>query len=639
MTAHSDSPLLESQLRISLVPWVLVVALALSRTSAAQEAEEDEAGEGDVELETGQGEQGEYQLRGPGDVATPEELFGTGGDSAEPGGDGAEPDSATPEDELSLDLDIEGEGEAEAEGGTGSRELPPVHPVESIEEARLRWFFVGPYYQGIRGEEGVRLFFPVYFQRWTLDGRRELAVLPFYWRSRGPAQGQGTDVAFPFVWSYRRPDSRTLVIANVYRHRGASSAHTGVAPLAFWGHTAELSYQVGFPLFWRFDWTGDDRSFLLAGLWFDHQTGEGAYRRGLFPLVWIGERQGRGYGLGLPLVYHFWNNETGRTTTVVPPVAVRTYTDGYAFSLAPVLFFRHQETSSDLTLFPLFYYGWNDSGRRTFVSPLAWYHGRTGVRMGGALLYHFARRPHSRFDGFIPFYLRGSDSQLGTSWQYIFPIIYSSADPVRRRTVLFPVVWDFENRHVRRTTAVMPLMLHTRRLDIRQHTTWVVPTFQYSVRPDGWSFNFHPIAYFNRTGDRSHQVVAPLFWRFAAPESTSTIFFPFYWSFARGDSTTSIFFPLVFRGTSPDRTWTAVLNTVYTSGNHGGVPYWSFSFFPFFRVARPAPGDLEWDILLGLTGYGRRGDRRWVDVFWVPVELAPRATEATIATLGDEQAF
>jgi hypothetical protein len=185
----------------------------------------------------------------------------------------------------------------------------------------------------------------------------------------------------------------------------------------------------------------------------------------------------------------------------------------------------------------------------------------------------------------------------------------------------------------------MPLMLHTRRLDIRQHTTWVVPTFQYSVRPDGWSFNFHPIAYFNRAGDRSHQVVAPLFWRFASPSSTSTIFFPFYWSFARGDSTTSIFFPLVFRGTSPDRTWTAVLNSVYTSGNHAGVPYWSFNFFPLFRVARPAPGDLEWDILLGLAGYGRRGDRRWADVFWVPVELTPRADEATIAILDDERAF
>jgi hypothetical protein len=187
---------------------------------------------------------------------------------------------------------------------------------------------------------------------------------------------------------------------------------------------------------------------------------------------------------------------------------------------------------------------------------------------------------------------------------------------------------------------VLPLMLHTRRLDIRQHTTWVVPTFQYSVRPDGFSFNFHPIAYFSRDGaDRSHQVVAPLFWRFARPTSTTTIFVPFYWSFARGDSSTSVFFPFLFRGTSPDRRWTAVLNSVYVSGNRGGVPYWSFNFFPLFRVARPAPGDIEWDILLGMAGYGRRGDRRWVDVFWVPVEVGPRGDEAAIAGLDDGDRF
>jgi hypothetical protein len=253
--------------------------------------------------------------------------------------------------------------------------------------------------------------------------------------------------------------------------------------------------------------------------------------------------------------------------------------------------------------------------------------------MGGALLYHFTRRPQSRFDGFIPLYMRGSNSQLGTRWQYIFPIVYTGSTPVQRRTVLFPLVWDFENRHQSRTTAVMPLMLHHRRHDENRHTTWVLPTFQYSVRPEGYSFNFHPLLYINRDGtDRSHQVVAPIFWRFARPDSTTTILFPLYWDFTRGDSRTSIFFPFVFRGTSPNRTWTAVLNTVYTSGQRNGVNYWTFNFFPFFSVGRPSPNDIQWQLLLGLFGYGRRGSRRWVDVFWVPVEIGGNDDELVAAT-------
>ena len=593
-----------------------MLSLSLAPTAFAQVGAGDE-----LQLDGADGpeEEGEYQLRGPEDVTSPDEFLRNLESTDEPEDQDEpedEPETAPEETvpEVSLELDLE-------EGDEEEGELPPVHPVEPEQEERLRWLLIPPYYQGIRGEAGTRLFFPFFFQRWTLEGRRDLLVFPFYWRSRGPAEGQGSDVAFPLVWSFRNPERRTWVIGNVYWSRGEEANHTGIAPLLFWGETeGGLSYQVGFPLYWRF-MQEDGTGFTLASLWFDHQMDGEEYRRGVFPFVWIGERQGRGYALGLPLFYHFWNRPEGSTTTVVPPVYVRQYADGYGFGIAPLLFVRRQEESSSVTMLPLFHYRWNNEGRRTLVTPLAWFHRRPGTTMGGALLYHFTRRPHSRFDGFIPFYLRGSNSNEGSRWQYIAPFIYTSSDPVRRRSVFFPVVWDFDNRHRSRTTVVLPLMVHHRRYDERRHTTWVAPTFQYSVRPDGFSFNIHPLVYTSRSGDDSHQVVAPLFFRFNRPDSTSTVFFPFYWDFIRGDSRTSVFFPFVFRGTSPDRQWTAVLNTVYISGERNGVPYWSFNFFPFFRIGRPAPGDIDWQVLLGLFGYGRRGSRRWLDLFWVPVEL------------------
>lgn len=241
--------------------------------------------------------------------------------------------------------------------------------------------------------------------------------------------------------------------------------------------------------------------------------------------------------------------------------------------------------------------------------------------MGGALLYHWMRGPHSRFDGFVPFYLGGSDDRDGSRWRYIFPFLFSSSSPVRRATVLFPAVWDFEESHRTRTTAVLPFVVHYRHLYEDVSTTWVLPTFQYSRRLDGWDFNFHPLLYLSESEDRSHQVFFPLWWRFQRPGSTHTVAFPLWWDFRSEDSRFQVLFPFFWRNTTRDGQWTAFLNVVYASGERQGVPYWSLDVFPLFHVGRPAPEDVEWNLLLGLAGYGRRGSREWVDVFWVPAEL------------------
>jgi hypothetical protein len=584
---------------------ISVLILFIGRAALAQDAEEESIDEeGGLHLETGR-EDSEYQLRGPGELTTPEELLEGVGDD-----EGLE-ETAPGEEEISLELDLD----EQAEG-----ELPPVHPVEPQEEPDLRWLLIPPYYQGIRGESGTRLFFPIFFQNWTAEGQRQVLVPPLYYWSRGPEANRAVDVAFPIFWWLRSPERRTMVVANFYWSRGQESSHTGFAPLLFWGRTEGLRYQVGFPLFWRFV-RPDNTGFTLAALWFDRRQEGGRYIRGVFPLVWIGERQGRGFGIGAPLVYHFWNRSEGTTTTVVPPIYAQQFDDGYGFGVAPILFYRERGESRHLTVFPLFHYGSGPENRRLFISPLAWYRRHPDSRMGGVLLYHWSRGPQSTFDGFIPFYLRGTNERLGSRWQYIFPNIFTSSDPVHRRTVVFPIVWDWENRHRSRTTAVLPLYLHHRNETQNSSTTWVAPTFQFTRTPEHFTFNLHPLLYFNFGEARSHQVVFPVFWRFRRPTSTTNIVAPLWWDFQRSTSRFSVFFPVFWRQSSDARNRTLVLNVFYSSGERQGVPYWSFQFWPLFRVARPAPEDIEWDVLLGLFGYGRRGDRRWIDLFWVPVEL------------------
>jgi hypothetical protein len=612
------------------------LTLSWANVAAGQNAEHPSEA-GGYQLEAGQGpESSEYQLEGPGQVTSPDELLrqlsstpatddeeAEGDDGEETGAeDDEEPSEA--ESTVSLELDVEEEAPLTEEAA--------VRPQEAPVTERLRWFTIPPYYQGRRGDSGVRLFFPIFFQSWRGDGRKELAILPFYWRSRGPLPGQGGDVVFPFVWSFRHPERRTLILGNVYHSRGTDSSAGGVAPLAFWGRSPTLSYQVVPPLFFRFAWT-DGRGFTLAGLYFNHRQAGDRYRRGVFPLYWSGQRYGRKYHLGLPLVYHFEELATGNTTTVVPPLYVQSFNDGFGFGLAPLFFMTKRQQLSRYTLFPLFHYGQNSDGDRTFVSPLAWYRRQGDRRMGGALLYHWSRSPTSRFDGFIPLYMRGTDETRGSRWQFIAPLLYTSRDPVRRRTVVFPVVWDFHLRHQSRTTAVLPFFVHRRHQDRNQHSTWVFPTFQYSRTPDSTAFNIHPLLYVSQKDDRSHQVFAPLFWRFHRPGSTRTVAFPLYWDFQQGDNRTLGLFPFFWQGRTADGRWTAVLNVVHRSGTRQGVPYWSFNLFPLFRVGRPAPGDIDWQFLLGLAGYGRRGSRRWVDLFWVPVELSPSSQGSAVAQL------
>lgn len=174
---------------------------SLAEESGGEEPPSGEEGEG-PRLETGSpGGGSDYQLSGPEELSTPDELLGGGGvpdeeqEEIEEEEEEEEPAGEEPVDEdpsVSLELDLD------APEATG--ELPPVHPVEPEEPLRLRWLLVPPYYQGFRGEEGVRLFFPFFFQRWSIEGHRELMVVPFYYQSRGPEAESAVDVAFPLVY-------------------------------------------------------------------------------------------------------------------------------------------------------------------------------------------------------------------------------------------------------------------------------------------------------------------------------------------------------------------------------------------------------------------------------------------------------
>ena len=90
---------------------------------------------------------------------------------------------------------------ARVPAGVDGVELEELESDYAPETKRL---IVPPYYQETKGEQKLRLFFPlfVFRERAGKEPRKDLGVFPLYWRSRIGEHGE-VDVVFPLYWRYR----------------------------------------------------------------------------------------------------------------------------------------------------------------------------------------------------------------------------------------------------------------------------------------------------------------------------------------------------------------------------------------------------------------------------------------------------
>src|SRR5205823_11044676 len=125
----------------------------------------------------------------------------------------------------------------------------------------------------------------------------------------------------------------------------------------------------------------------------------------------------------------------------------------------------------------------------------------------------------------------------------------------------------------------------------------------------------------------------------AAPGERATAVFPLFWYFQRGGSLTHLLAPLYLRAERELSTTTVVLNAYFRKGRGADEGSWSFHFFPLLHVGRPHPGDVEWDVLFGLIGYSRIGERRKLKLAWFwdanLASAAPIATTRRALALSD----
>jgi len=554
-----------------------------------------------------------------------------------------------------------------------TEDRPPPVGVTGIElkeleedyEPRKKRFILPPYYSEESERVSFRTVLPLFFQRErTGEGaRKDLGLLPFYWRYR---EGEASaDVYFPLYWRFRDPEFETDIVLQTYYNRGASGFNFGIGPLLFLGkdEKAGSSYQVVPPLFWNFK--DKDGGFTLAGIYYDHRD-KGDYDRGVPPLVFAGRNRDKTYLAVLPpLFWHFADEVNYKTTTVLPPLFFRTRETGWSAGLLPHLYLARDEHWARTLVTPL-YYGsrWGD-GRSHYIPPLLTYyrHSPTLSQGGVAIFYHWYESEGDYLRMYSPLLWNwGNDRSDERSW-LVPPVLYRHDSPVADDTMIGLVYWNFHEHHRERTFAIAPLFAHNWSLFERRWRTWIAPTFDFGVSPEGYHARLHPLFYLGKGKRDNHLVIAPIFWRLVDEEDRNTVVFPLWWNFRdlEHDSLDRTFFPLwwqfedyrrskyrravfplfwdfkdskkkertvvlapfYWRDRDPERTVTGVLNVIHNKGEIKNNPFWTFQIFPLVSLGKPpAPEGAYWSFLWGMAGWRRQGSTRELKLFWIPIDLS-----------------
>lgn len=535
---------------------------------------------------------------------------------------------------------------------------------------KARRLVIPPYYQEIRGRLKLKFVFPLFFYRErTGEGaRKDLGVLPFYWRYR--SETESADVAFPLYWRFRGPGFKTDIVLQTHYNRSDHGYNFGFAPLVFVGKDTRdaSSYQVIPPLFWRFE--KGNTSFLLAGIYYDKRVGND-YTLGLPPLLFAGRERYKTYLVALPpLFWRFTDEINFETKNVLPPFFFNTREHGWSFGLMP-LFYLARDKEWDRTLVAPFYYGsrWPQLDKngekigegKSYYIPLllTYYRKASGLSQGGsAFFYHWYWRQGAYVRMFSPFVWLFGNERTGDKSLLIPPLFFDRKSPVTHDTMVGMLYWNFHEFHQKHTLAIMPLFAHSKTLYEPRWRTWIFPTFDFGKQPDGYHARLHPIFYLGKEKRKSHLVFAPLLWKFKDEkdddlvlfpiwwdfndlqhDDSSRVVFPFWWQFEdrrkltfnrvafpfywdihdkKAENRTVVVAPFFWRDRSKETTMTGFLNFVWHSGKIKGNPFWTFRLFPLLGFGQPpAPDGAYWSVLGGLVGWRRQGRTKQLRLFWL----------------------
>jgi hypothetical protein len=492
--------------------------------------------------------------------------------------------------------------------------------------------------------------------------RSDLGVMPLYFHGSG--SDGAYDISPPLFWSLREPGRNTLVVPPLLTYFRSTEERSDLAvmPLYFHGLGTDGAYDVSPPLFWSFREPGR-KTLVMPPLLTYFRSTEERSDLGVMPLYFHGSGSDGAYDISPPL---FWSlREPGRNTLVMPPL---------------LTYFRSTEERSDLGVMPLYFHGSGSDGAYDVSPPLFWSlrePGRNTLVMPPLLTYF--RSTEERSDlGVMPFYFHGR-SQDGDGYDVIPPLLsgyssrpngyslaalgllYSGRDGDEHHTVVPPLVWHFGDAETettvvgpafyrstptQKTFGLAPLYfagrgeksfdlvppLFYRRADSGSEHLMLLPLFDYRRDDDGKLF-LSPVAVYSKSALREATVVGGLYWHIDGPATDATVLAPVWWDFKSKKSGTrlSTVFPVYWRYETPEERTHVFLNVVFSEGHTDRGRSWAFHLFPLFDVASYHPEHLLWQVFGGLVGHeAQSGSERW-RVGWAWTQ-SPRPTPTVAPT-------
>ena len=561
------------------------------------------------------------------------------------------------------------EPDDEKTGESSDKTAVGLHGIELKEleedyEPKPKRFIIPPYYSEKSERVKTTAVFPMFYsrQRTGEGARKDLGLMPFYWRYReGPSSA---DVYFPLYWRFRDPEFKTDIIPPVYYNRDDHGYNLGLAPLLFLGkdERRKSGYQVLPPLFWNFK--NKHGGFMWAGWYYDYRN-RGDSDRGVPPLFFSGRNRDKTYLTILPpLFWRFTDEVNYKTTTVLPPLFFKTRETGWSAGLVPLLYFARDENWARTLITPLYYGSRWGKGRSHYFPPLLTYYRHSpNLSQGGvAIFYHWYEKEGDYLKMYSPLLWRYGNERTDDRSLLVPPIFYKRDTPVSDDTMVGLVYWNFHEHYRERTFALMPIFGHNWSLHEKRWRTWVAPTFDFGVHPDGYHARIHPIFYLGRGKRDNHLVLAPIFWRFVDEEDKNTVVFPLIWNFRdlahnsldrsffplwwqfddyrrhdykrvafplvwdfndeKNGERSTVVVPLLWRDRDPVSTMTGVFNVALHKGEIKENPFWTFQIFPFIAMGKPpAPEGAYWSFLGGLAGWRRQGSTKELKILWIPFDL------------------
>ena len=177
-------------------------------------------------------------------------------------------------------------------------------------------------------------------------------VFPVFWRFRDKATHATATAVLPFYFHRSGPlDTTTFVGLGVgfYRRQLADGGWgAGLFPLAFFGKRGDASHAVVFPLFWRFANAKGSTTTLFPFFFANHdRTGSDA---GIFlPLIFFGGHDGSSYQVQFPLFWRFTDDRAHTSTTVTPFAFFARSPDGWRLGVLPPILWAGAADPNDIS--------------------------------------------------------------------------------------------------------------------------------------------------------------------------------------------------------------------------------------------------------------------------------------------------